>query len=132
MAAGLEPTPAMDWYLSLGQGMGETLQFANEQGAYTLSDRGTFLAQRDNLANLDIHIGGDSIDSNPDERLYNPYGVIPVNPGLHSGIASKLAKEFVNWLTSLETQEAIAEHGLQQFDQPLFYPNSEAYRQANP
>lgn len=132
LAAGLEPTPAMDWYLSLGQGMGETLQFANEQGAYTLSDRGTFLAQRDNLANLDIHIGGDSIDSNPDERLYNPYGVIPVNPGLHSGIASELAHDFVNWLTSLETQEAIAEHGLQQFDQPLFYPNSEAYRQANP
>lgn len=132
LAAGLEPSSEMGWYLSLGQGMGETLQFANEQGAYTLTDRGTYLAQRASLPNLAIAFGGDSIENNPDDRLYNPYGVIPVDPARHTGIASDLAQDFVDWLMSLETQAVIAEFGLEQFSQPLFYPNSEAYRQANP
>jgi len=102
-AAGLEPSPDQGWYLSLGQGMGETLQFANESGAYTLADRGTFLAQRDNLLDLMILFGGESIAENPDAKLYNPYGVIPVNPELHEGIQAELAQQFVEWLTSVET-----------------------------
>ena len=131
-AAGLEPSPDQGWYLSLGQGMGETLQFANESGAYTLADRGTFLAQRDNLLDLMILFGGESIAENPDAKLYNPYGVIPVNPELHEGIQAELAQQFVEWLTSVETQEQIGSYGVDRFGQPLFYADSEPYRQAQP
>src|SRR3990172_8059065 len=128
----LEPSPDQGWYLSLGQGMGETLQFANESGAYTLADRGTYLAQRDNLPELMILFGGESIAENPDAKLHNPYGVIPVNPELHEGIQAELAQQFVEWLTSVETQEQIGSYGVDRFGQPLFYPDSEPYRQAHP
>jgi tungstate transport system substrate-binding protein len=131
-AAGITPDPAGGWYLSLGQGMGETLQFANERGAYTLADRGTYLSQRENLPNLVILLGGASISENPDPALLNPYGVIPVNPEGHEGIQSELAQEFVEWLTSVETQETIAAYGADRFGQPLFYADSEAYRAAHP
>ncbi|HEX9674855.1 MAG TPA: substrate-binding domain-containing protein [Anaerolineales bacterium] len=128
----LEPSPDQGWYLSLGQGMGETLQFANESGAYALADRGTYLAQRDNLLDLLILFGGESIAENPDAKLYNPYGVIPVNPEPHEGIQAELAHQFVEWLTSVETQEQIGSFGVERFGQPLFYPVSEPYRQAHP
>lgn len=131
-AAGLAPDPAQGWYLSLGQGMGETLLFANERRAYTLADRGTFLAQRDNLPDLKILFGGQTIAENPDPALYNPYGVIAVNPDLHEGIRAELAADFIAWLISVETQEQIAAFGLEQFGQPLFYPDSAPYRQAHP
>jgi len=131
-AAGITPDPAGGWYFSLGQGMGETLQFANESGAYTLTDRGTYLAQQANLPNLVILMGGDSISGNPDPALLNRYGVIPVNPEGHEGIQADLAQEFVEWLTSVETQETIAAYGVDQYGQPLFYPDSEAYRAAHP
>lgn len=130
-AASLEPDPSSGWYLSLGQGMGETLQFASERGAYTLSDRGTFLAQRDNLPGLAILVGGDTIDENPDKAMYNPYGVIPVNPATHEGIEADLAKQFAEWLTSVDTQETIGAYGIDKFGQPLFYPDSEPYRQTH-
>jgi tungstate transport system substrate-binding protein len=130
-AASIEPDPDSGWYLSLGQGMGATLQFANEKPAYTLTDRGTFLAQKDNLPGLTVLVGGDTIDDNPDKALYNPYGVIPVNPDTHQGIDVDLANQFVEWLTSLDTQEMIGKYGIEKFGQPLFYPDSEAYREAN-
>lgn len=130
-AAFIQPDPSVGWYLSLGQGMGETLQFANERRAYSLTDRGTFLAQKHNLPGLEVLVGGDSIDRNPDKALYNPYGVIPVDPKTHQGIEADLAQEFVTWLTSLETQVKIGEFGVDRFGQPLFYPDSQAYRQAN-
>jgi len=131
-AAGIDPDPNAGWYSSLGQGMGETLQFANEQAAYTLSDRATYLAQRDNLPNLVILVGGNSIAENPDPALLNPYGVIPVNPEGHEGIQADLAQEFVDWLTSVETQDTIAAFGVDRFGQSLFYPDSEPYRAAHP
>jgi tungstate transport system substrate-binding protein len=131
-AAGLGPSPDQGWYLSLGQGMGETIQFANERGAYTLADRGTYLAQREDLPDLVILFGGESIAENPDAKLYNPYGVIPVNPELHEGIQAELAQRFVGWLTSVETQERIGSYGVDRFGQPLFYPDSEPYRRAPP
>jgi tungstate transport system substrate-binding protein len=131
-AASIEPDPANGWYLSLGQGMGETLQFANERQAYTLSDRGTFLAQKANLPDLAVLVGGETIAQNPDKALYNPYGVIPVNPATHEGIQTDMANKFVEWLTSLDTQETIAKYGVDKFGQPLFYPDSLAYRQAHP
>jgi tungstate transport system substrate-binding protein len=131
-AAGIEPSPDSGWYQSLGQGMGETLTFANESGAYTLADRGTYLSQRDNLPDLMILFGGESIAENPDKALFNPYGVIPVNPEKHEGIQAELAQQFAEWLTSVETQEQIGAYGIDRFGQPLFYPDSEPYRQAHP
>jgi len=115
------------WYKSLGQTMGETLLFANETGAYTLTDRGTYLAQQDSLPNLVVLVGGTSIAENGDASLLNPYGIIPVNPD-KGGINAELAQDFVAWITSIETQEAIAAFGQDQFGQALFYPDSEAWR----
>lgn len=114
------------WYKSLGQGMGETLLFANETGAYTLTDRGTFLSQRDALPNLEVMVGGASIGENGDPALLNPYGVIPVSPD-KGGINADLAQDFVDWITSVEVQEMIQAYGRAEFGQSLFYPDSEAW-----
>lgn len=126
-AAGLPSDPEGDWYDSLGQGMGDTLRYANETGAYTMTDRGTFLSQQDNLPNLVIMVGGSSIDENADLSLYNPYGVIPVNPD-KGNINNELAQSFVTWLTSVDVQAVIAEFGIDIYGQPLFYPDSQAWR----
>lgn len=124
-AAGITPDPAGGWYNSLGQGMGETLTFANEAGAYTLTDRGTYLSMRDSLPNLIIVVGGDSIDGNTDPTLLNPYGVIPVNPEKSEAINAELAQSFVEWITSPEVQEQIGQFGVEQYGQPLFYPDAQ-------
>ena len=125
--AGFSSEPEGDWYNSLGQGMGDTLRYANETGAYTITDRGTYLSQQDNLPNLAIMVGGSSIDENDDLSLYNPYGVSPVRPVRSNGEVD-LANDFVEWLTSIETQSVIAEYGIDIYGQPLFYPNSQAWR----
>lgn len=122
--AGLTPDTASGWYQSLGQGMGDTLTFANETGAYTLTDRATFLALQENLPDLLILVGGNSIADNADPDLLNPYGVIPVNPN-KDGINEDLAQDFVEWITSEETQTAIGEFGVDTYGQPLFYPDAE-------
>ena len=124
-AAGVTPDPAGGWYNSLGQGMGETLTFANEAGAYTLTDRGTYLAQSENLPNLAIMVGGDSIAGNADPRLLNPYGVIPVNPEKSEAINGELAEAFAVWITSPAVQEQIGAFGVETFGQPLFYPDAQ-------
>jgi tungstate transport system substrate-binding protein len=126
-AAGITPEPDNGWYASLGQGMGETLTYANEAGAYTLTDRGTFLAQQANLPNLVIMVGGAQIAENADPALLNPYGVLLVNPD-KGGINDEVAAQFAEWLASVETQQRISEFGVAQFGQPLFYPDSEAWR----
>ena len=123
-AAGI--APAGDWYASLGQGMGETLLYAQEVGAYTLTDRGTFLALKGNLPDLAVIVGGDTIAENADPALLNPYSVIPVNPD-KGGIEADLAIDFVDWLTSVDVQQMIAEFGIEKFGQPLFYPDSAAW-----
>jgi tungstate transport system substrate-binding protein len=125
-ATGVTPEADNGWYASLGQGMGETLTYANEAGAYTLTDRGTFLSQRANLPNLAIMVGGEEIAENADPTLLNPYGVIVVNPA-KGDINDELAEDFAEWLTSVETQEAIAGFGVEVFGQPLFFPDSEAW-----
>ncbi len=119
-------TPEGRWYKSIGQGMGATLEFSEETSAYTLTDRGTFLAQRANLAGLEILFGGDSISENPDQGLRNPYGVIAVDPS-KSGVAGSLAVDFVTWLTSVETQELIAAFATEG-GETLFYPDSAEWR----
>ncbi len=131
-SAGITPTADSGWYSSLGQGMGETLLFANEKGAYTLADRGTWLAQKANLPNLTVVVGGDSIANNADKSLLNPYGVIPVNPEKHAGINFDLATQFAEWLTSEPTQQMINDYGQDKFGQALFYPSSAAWKAAHP
>ncbi len=121
-AAGL--TPEGPWYASAGQGMGAVLTMADEQQAYTLADRATYLAQRSKLG-LAILVEGD-------KALFNPYGVIAVNPARHPGVNADLAARFEAWLTSLETQQRIADFGREKFGQALFVPDAEAWRQAHP
>lgn len=120
-SATISPTAQTDWYKSLGQGMGETLIAADEQRAYALTDRGTYLAMHDKLPNLTILVGGKSIADNTDKILLNPYGVIPVNPQRHPSINAQLAEQFAVWLTSAETQAKIAAYGKDKFGQPLFF-----------
>ena len=125
-AANISTPENTEWYKSLGQGMGDTLRFANETAAYTLTDRGTYLSLRDNLPNLLLLVGGDSIINNLDATLYNPYGIIPVN-GNKGNINEQLAIDFINWLTAVETQAVISGYGLETNGQPLFYPNSDLW-----
>ena len=128
----ITPTVEMKWYNALGQGMGETLTFANEQEAYTLSDRGTYLAQKDNLPDLVILVGGNSLEENQDKSLLNPYGVMAVDPDKHPGVNFDLATKFVEWITSVEEQQKILDFGKDKFGQPLFYPSSAAWKAAHP
>ncbi len=120
--------PAGAWYRSLGQGMGETLIVADELRAYTLSDRGTWLAMRDKLPNLRLLLGGRSIAENPDSALRNQYGVMAIDPRVHPGVNAEAAKQFVEWLVSPETQRVIGEFGVKRFGQPLFYPDSDLWK----
>lgn len=124
-SADLTPTPDLAWYNELGQGMGATLIMADELRAYTLTDRATWLATAGNLPDLRIVFGGDTIAENPDPGLYNPYGVIPVNPERHSGINAELAEAFAVWLTSAETQAALGVFGQETYGQPLFFASAE-------
>jgi tungstate transport system substrate-binding protein len=116
-----EITPEGDWYVSAGQGMGEVLTMSEEQQGYTLSDRATYLARQAEGLTLDILVEGDDI-------LLNPYGVIPVNPEQHPNVNAELAQAFVDWITSVETQELIASYQIN--DQQLFFPDSEAWNAA--
>ena len=120
--AGIEP--AGDWYLAAGQGMGAVLTMADEQQAYTLSDRATYLARTLEGTSLEILVEGDTI-------LFNPYGVIAVNPDKGEHIKVDLANTFIDWLTSLETQTLIGEFGVAEFGDPLFTPDSAAWREAH-
>jgi tungstate transport system substrate-binding protein len=127
-AAEIDPTkpykrPEGDWYQSVGQGMGATLTIANEQLAYTLSDRATYLARKLEGTDLEILVEGDS-------RLFNPYGVIQVNPDNCPNVNVAGAQAFIDWMTSLETQTLISEFGADKFGQSLFVPDSEAWRAA--
>lgn len=97
-ATGIEP--AGEWYLSVGQGMGGTLTVADQEQAYTLSDRGTYLARWAEGIDLVVLVEGD-------ERLLNPYGVIAVNPERHPSVDAELANAFITWLTSPSTQAVI-------------------------
>ncbi len=116
-AAGLE-VERENWYLSLGQGMGDTLITANEIQAYTLTDRGTFLAMQDNLTNLTLLFEGD-------KKLINPYGIIPVNPEMHSHINILGAEALVEFFRSDDVQDKIGEFGKNNYGQPLFFPDAD-------
>lgn len=121
-AAGIEPKG--DWYVSSGQGMGEVLTMATEQGGYTLSDRATYLALKSGLK-LEILVEGE-------KGLYNPYGVITVDPKKSPKINAELATKFVDWIVSLPVQEKISSFGQDKFGQPLFIPQSKAWKEKHP
>lgn len=121
--AGITPT-GQAWYISAGQGMGETLTMTNEKLGYTLSDRGTYLARQSGLS-LVILVQGDQV-------LLNRYGVIAVNPQKWPQVKYDLAMKFVDWITSVPTQETIAKFGMDKYGQPLFFPESEQYKAAHP
>jgi tungstate transport system substrate-binding protein len=105
-------------YSSVGQGMGATLQMANEMQAYTLADRATWLSQR-NLSNL-------AIVCELDTALLNYYGVIAVNPAKSGGINAQGAQDFVNWMLLPATQTLIGSYGIAEFGGALFTPNAQA------
>ena len=119
--AGIEPIGA--WYISAGQGMGAVLTMSDEIQAYSLSDRATYLTMTKEGLGLKILIEGDPV-------LFNPYGVIAVNPARYPDINYDLAMKFIEWLTSVETQKMIAGFGAEDFGQPLFVPDSEEWRAA--
>ena len=104
--------------------MGETLLASNEGNFYTLTDRGTWLAMKDKLPNLVIVLGGETIDQNPDKQMYNPYGVMAVNPDKFPGVNTAMANNFIQWILSPETQQAIGAFGNDTFGQSLFYANA--------
>jgi len=131
-STGITPTKDMPWYKALGQGMGETLTFANEQKAYTLADRGTYLAMKDKLPDLAVVVGGNTLAENKDKSLLNPYGVLAVNPDKHPGVKYDLAMQFVKWLTSVDEQQKIGDFGKAKFGQSLFYPSSAEWKAAHP
>ena len=109
-AARLEP--AGSWYRSVGTGMGQTLIVANEMKAYVLADRGSFIKFRKKI-DLVILVAGDKI-------LYNPYGVIAVNPQKHPRVKYAQAMKFINFLSSEEGQKLIGDYRLD--GEILFHP----------
>lgn len=108
--------PGGDWYIESGQGMGATLRIASEKGAYTLTDRATYLANQETLY-LDILVEGDPL-------LLNIYHVITVNPDKFPDVNYAGALAFANYLVSPETQEIIRTFGVEKFGQPLFFPDA--------
>jgi len=102
-------------YLEAGQGMGPTLRIASEKGAYTLTDRGTFLALRGRLS-LEILVEGDA-------ALLNRYSVIEVNPARHPRVNAAGARALADFLTSPEGQATIRDFGKREFGAPLFVPD---------
>lgn len=108
--------PEGEWYQEAGQGMGATLKIASEKGAYTLTDRATYLANQE-ILELAILFEGDPM-------LLNVYHVITVNPEKWPEVNVDGAKAFAEFLVSNEAQELIAEFGVEKFGQPLFFPDA--------
>ncbi len=104
--------PEGDWYIQAALGMGSVLILANERQAYTLTDRGTYLAFKDRIS-LDIHYQGTSF-------LYNPYHAIAINPEKHKHVNYTLAEKYIAFLTSEKAQKMINDYKLH--GQHLFHP----------
>jgi tungstate transport system substrate-binding protein len=105
------------WYLEVGQGMEKTQRIAHEKRAYTLTDRGTWLATKDkDKLDMVIVLEGDPV-------LFNQYGVMAVNPEKHKHVKYKEAMELIKWLISKEGQQAIASFK-DALGNQLFYPNA--------
>lgn len=112
--AGAAFTPEGNWYKEAGQGMGAVITMANDMGGYTMADRGTYLAMKDNI-DLKVLVEGDSL-------LFNPYGIIAVNPEKYRHVKYDEAMTFIDFVTSPEGQTIIA--GFQKNGEQLFYPDA--------
>ncbi|HEX9183902.1 MAG TPA: substrate-binding domain-containing protein [Burkholderiales bacterium] len=102
------------WYRDTGSGMGSTLNTASGMNAYALTDRGTWLSFK-NRGELVISVDGD-------QRLFNQYGVILINPAKHPHVKKDMGQAFIDWLVSPEGQAAIA--GYKIGGEQLFFPNA--------
>ena len=105
-----------DWYKEIGQGMGPALNAASAASAYVLSDRGTWLAFK-NRGDLTILVEGD-------QRMFNQYGIMLVNPARHPQVKAADGQSFIDWLVSGEGQRTIAEYRID--GEQLFFPNAGA------
>jgi len=106
------------WYHSVGQGMGKTLTYAEEKQAYTLTDRGTYLKYKfGRKRGLDLEIL-----SQGDKRLFNPYGIIPIDSKKYPHVNFQWADRFAKWLVSPKAQSLIAEYKIE--GQRAFFPDA--------
>ena len=112
-AADVEPDS--EWHWESGQGMSATLQIADELGAYTIADIGTYLAHKSPLA-LEIFI-------EDDPALFNPYHIVVANPERFAWVNVEAARALSRFLRSPEVQQAIGEFGRQAHGRPLFVPD---------
>lgn len=114
-AADIDPAVGKGgWYRETGSGMGATLNTASGMNAYSLTDRGTWLSFR-NRGDLLIVVEGD-------QKLFNQYGVMLVNPAKHAHVKKEAAQAFVDWLVSVEGQKAIADYKIN--GEQLFFPSA--------
>lgn len=114
-AAAIDPqTGKGTWYRETGSGMGPTLNTASSMNAYAFTDRGTWLSFK-NRGDLVIVVEGD-------QKLFNQYGIMLVNPAKHAHVKKEPGQAFVNWVVSAEGQKAIADYKIGP-DQ-LFFPNA--------
>lgn len=111
-AAGV--TPHGKWYIEAGQGMGPVLQMAFDKKGYALADRGTFIAYEGKIDSVIVFEG--------DRALFNPYGVIAVNPQKHPKTNYELAKKFIDYVTGPDGQKVIADFKLN--GKQLFFPDA--------
>jgi len=109
-------TPKGPWYIESGQGMGATLTIASEKGAYTLTDRATYLAFQKRIQ-MAILLEGDA-------PLLNIYHVMEVNPARYPKINAAGGKAFADFMVSPEAQTAIKTFGVEKYGQPLFFPDA--------
>ncbi len=113
--ADIDPT-GQKWYQETGLGMGQTLSVTSEKKAYTLADRGTYLALKKNLA-LDILVEGDAI-------LLNIYHVMEVNSDRWPKVNAEGARAFADFMVSKQAQDVIKTFGVDKFGSPLFFPDA--------
>lgn len=111
--AGIDPK-AWAAYKEAGAGMGPTLNMSAAMGGYTLADRGTWLSFK-NRQDIEIVLAGD-------KRLFNPYGVMLVNPAKYPHVKKEAGMQFISWITSPEGQETIAAYKIN--GEQLFFPDA--------
>jgi tungstate transport system substrate-binding protein len=117
-SAGYEYTTDIEgqaWYVESGQGMGPTLQLADQLNAYVLCDGSTFLSYEGKIALV-------SLVQKPSADTLNIYSVYAINPDKIKSAKITIANEFINWLISPEVQELIGKYGVEEFGGPLFHP----------
>jgi tungstate transport system substrate-binding protein len=108
--------PAGSWYRESGQGMGATLQIANDQQAYTITDRGTHLATQ-SAGDLEVLVEGGA-------ELLNVYHVIDIAPSAGDRVNAEGGRALADWLVGRESQSMIRDFGVKEYGEPLFVPDA--------